>query len=394
MSETAVYLRTTERRTFTACRQKWWWSFIECLKTNDLASALRFGDLVHQALGKGVPDLGYLPWYKPGVKRGTHPAKSFAALYDAQIESGLDDFSVYGEEEEGGMDARTLGISMLDRYVEKYGRDEHMKIIAPEMAAQVPVVDVRGDPMKVLGTDGKLHPLVYVLEFDAVYEDLNNGRIGLLETKTAKAISTRHLRMDEQAGSYWTFAPYFPQIIKALEKVGKSDIDFIMYNFLRKAMPDDRPMNESGHRLNKPTKDALIAFLDAAGRADVRQSMKVDVLRAMVKEEGHDPDLLGEPSKQQPPPFFDRTPIYRDAIERENLMQRIRMQAWEMGQVRAGKLPVYKNPAASWPDAHCSGCEFKDMCELHEAGSNWEELRDLTMGTWNPYEAHDEREEA
>lgn len=391
MDETTVFLRTTERRKYTSCRQAWWWSFIDGLKIIELASALRFGDLAHQSLGKGVPEKGWAPWYKPGTKRGTHPAKSFAALYDAQLEAGMDGFSVYGDEE--AMDARELGISMLEQYVAEYGTDDHIRIIAPEMPAQVPMLDKFGKQMLVPGLDGKMRPLIYVLEFDAVFEDLNNGRIGLLETKTAKAISVRHLRMDEQAGSYWTFAPQFPKIKKVLEKVGKTDIDFILYNFLRKAMPDQRPISESGHRLNKPTKDRLISFLADDGQI-VKASTKVDELMELVRASGTDPMTLGEVSKNQPPPSFMRHPVYRDTIDRENLMQRIRMQAWEMGQVRIGKLPVYKNPAGTWPDQHCNACEFRDMCELHEAGSNWEELRDLTMTTWDPYAAHtDEREE-
>lgn len=386
-----IYLRTTERRTFTACRQKWWWSFIEGLRTKEVSNAFRFGGLVHEALGTGAPELGYTPWYKPGVKRGTHPAKTFAALYDAQIEAGLSEFTVRQDDEDSN-DARTLGITMLDEYVARYGNDEHMRIVAPEFAAQVNVTDVHGKPMLVPDIDGTKKPLVYVMEFDAVYEDLNNGRLGLLETKTAAAIGTRHLGMDEQAGSYYTFAPVVLAAI--LKKLGKSDIDFILYNFLRKAMPDLRPQNEKGQRLNKPTKEALISFLVSKGRADVRQSMKVDELRAMVLSEHQNPDLLGEPSKTQPPENFVRHPVYRSNVARDNTLQRVRMQAWEMGQVRIGKLPVYKNPAGTWPDQHCAGCEFRDICELHEEGSDWEELRDLTMTVWDPYEAHhDEKEE-
>lgn len=70
------------------------------------------------------------------------------------------------------------------------------------------------------------------------------------------------------------------------------------------------------------------------------------------------------------------------------LIQRIRQQTWEMGQARIGKLPIYKNPSGTYPDQHCLGCEFRDMCELHEEGREWEELRDMTMTTWDPYAAH------
>lgn len=393
VSTEPIYLRTTERRMFAACRQQWWWSFIDELEADDTSGALRFGDLVHQALGSGVPELKIQPWYKTGEKRGPHPAKTFEILYDRQIEEGMDDFSVFGDEDER-TDARTLGITMLEEYVAVYGKDDHIRVIAPEMAAQVPVLDVRGKPMRVLGRDGLLHPLVYALTFDLVFEDMNNGRIGLLETKTARAIGVRHLPMDEQAGSYWTFAPDYPPIAKALAKVGKDDIDFILYNFLRKAMPDLRPVNEYGHRLNKPTKDALLAKATELGLT-LPKSTKVDDLMTAIEVAGFDPVQLGEPSKNQPPAYFLRHPVYRDPANREALLQRVRMQAWEMGKVRAGELPVYKSPAMSWPNQTCAGCEFRDMCELHESGSDWEELRDLTMHKWSPYEGQllDSKEE-
>lgn len=386
-SDEPIYLRTSERQLYARCRQAWWWSHIDQLHAIEVASALRFGDLVHQSLGTGVPELGMPPWYKPGVKRGTHPAKSFAAIYDRQVEEGMDTFTVYGEEDEGGTDARTLGISMLERYVDEYGKDEHIRVIAPEMDAQIPVMDKHGEQMYVLGSDRKSHPLIYCLTFDLAFEDMNLGRIGLMETKTTRMASTRHLQLDEQAGSYWTFAPQHPPIVKALTKLGKTDIDFIMYNFLRKAMPDERPMNADGQRLNRPTKDMLLAKCAELGIV-IAKSTKVDDLVLALGAKGVDVPQLGEVSKSQPPPFFLRTNVYRDQADRESLMTRIRMVAWEMGQVRAKKIPVYKTIALQWPDQHCNGCQFRDMCELHESGSDWEELRDLTMTSWDPYEAH------
>ncbi len=61
-----------------------------------------------------------------------------------------------------------------------------------------------------------------------------------------------------------------------------------------------------------------------------------------------------------------------------------------MAQVRNGKLPIYKNPRGTYPDVHCLGCPFKDMCELHESGADWEDYRDEMMIPYVPNEDHED----
>src|SRR4051812_38189131 len=53
-------LRTSERSTFRRCHWKWWMEFEECIKPNIDIPPLRFGGLVHEALGT---------YYKVGVRR-------------------------------------------------------------------------------------------------------------------------------------------------------------------------------------------------------------------------------------------------------------------------------------------------------------------------------------
>jgi len=68
---------------------------------------------------------------------------------------------------------------------------------------------------------------------------------------------------------------------------------------------------------------------------------------------------------------------------------RIRQEAKEMRLVRQGKLPIYKNPTkdCDWD------CPFKEACELHEMGGDWESVLELEFDTWNPYSDHDLLEE-
>lgn len=332
-----VFRRTTERKTFANCRWAWNWSFNNRWEARRQKPALVFGGLVHDGLAG---------WYIPGRKRGVHPAKTFHRLYNEQAEASGGEFDVFVDDEK--VDALELGVTMLNGYVDRWGNDDHINVISSELHFEVDIYDRFGKYM-----------FTYVGSFDLAFEDLNNGQFGLIETKTAAAINTRFLSMDEQAGSYWAFAPL---VLQNLGKIPSGqDIHFIQYNFLRKGMPDLRPTNAAGARLNKPTAKEL-------------------------KEFGS--DYPGSPSKRQPPPLFDRTKVYRDTADRENLLYRSRAQAYEMAQVTAGKMPLYKNPSASYPNQMCLGCEFGDVCEMHETGGNWEELARLTMGTWDPYEDH------
>lgn len=333
--ETVVMLRNSERKSYLACRQQWWWSYVEKLESVETKPALRFGHYVHQALAL---------WYKKGRRRGPHPAKSFERIYNEELATGKYDFRIGSGDD--AKDALELGIDMLRHYVEHYGKDEHIEVIASEMPFQVPMLDRRGKPMFVHDENGTKARLVAVGGGDLVYFDHDKGYIAMQETKTAASVSTRHLPLDDQAGTYWTFVPMYLRERGILKP--DQDIAVIVYNFLRKAMKDMRETNEAGHYLNKN----------------------------------------GTVSKSQPPPYFVRHNVYRDDPDREQILFRVRAQAWEMDQVRLGKLPVFKNPSAAYPDQHCSGCEFYDMCELHETGSNWKELKRMTMTTWDPYEEH------
>lgn len=360
-----VLLRTSERTTFKRCRQRWDWAFNDRLTSRQVKPALRFGSLVHDALEV---------YYKPGRKRGPHPAKTFRRLYNEQ----LTDLYSFGIRDEDGQweDAGDLGTAVLNHYIETYGKDDHLEIIAPEMPFQIDVHDKNG---KYLVT--------YVGKMDAVAKDHSGKRpqLGFLEHKTATVISTGHLWGDEQAGAYWAFGPEF---LRQKGVLGKKDsLDFVLYNFLRKAKKDTRSQNARGQFLNNPTKDALMR---RCGELKIITPNKtIDVLKAALVAAGEDPELLGDVSKNQPPPHFLRHRVYRDEGDRQTLIYRVRAEAFEMAKVRAGKLPVYKNPTrdCGWD------CEFRDMCEIHETGNDWESVRDGTMVSWDPYADHIDMEQ-
>lgn len=352
-----VLLRNSERSSYLRCRQKWQWGWLDGWTPKVAAPALRFGTLVHEALAA---------YYKPGKKRGPAPAETFVQLYDEEMKLA----SKYGFRDEDGQwhEARELGVDMLEHYVLHYGNDGHIEVIAPEQPF-----------LQDLNTrNGKRYLVSPVGTFDAIIRNLETGKVGLFEHKTAASIVTRHLALDEQAGTYHALAGPWLQDQGILKK--GEHIDFILYNFLRKAIRDERPRNARGHYLNKPKKPDLQAACKEHG---LSTAGTMDVLTERLTKAGVDPAQYGEVSKTQPPPYFERETVYRDEHDREELLYRIRAQAWEMSEAEAGRLPIYKHPTrdCSWD------CAFYDVCELHETGSDWEEMMKLTMVKWDPYAA-------
>lgn len=318
-------VRNSEIKTYKRCRLKWHWNYGLELEPTVAAPPLRFGELVHLALER---------YYIPGRKRGPHPAATFIALYEEQLEQ-QPTLAVWDNDER--IPADELGHAMLTHYVEHYGKDDHIEVLVPELPFQVTLNHPRtGKPYCTIV--GKL---------DAVYRDLNTGRLGIIDHKTARSIGTGHLPLDEQAGTYFAIAPAF---LRAKGMLGKKEkLSHILYNYLRKAKPDPRPfkVNKRGQKL----------YLNKDGAV----------------------------SKTQPPKHFHREPVWRGEADRKEITRRIMNTVWEMEQVRKGKLPMLKTPTE-----RCQyDCPFKDPCELHEQGSDWQEMLKLGYTGWEPYADHE-----
>lgn len=252
---------------------------------------------------------------------------TFKKLYNAADKQ----FGIRDADSEEWVEAEQLGVSILSNYVDTYGKDSSWTVVAPEMQFQVVLLDKKGEPyVRVL------------CKVDIVVRNRHTGRIALVEHKTAKSIRTDHLTLDEQAGTYMTFAPVHLESLGLL-KPGE-EISEIIYNYLRKAAKDQRPQDSQGRYLNKD----------------------------------------GSVSKKQPAPYLVRHPVPRSQADKDHLVDRIRKQTWEMNKVRAGELPVYKSPSF-----RCPGCKFFGLCELHETGADHEEYIKLSFKKRNPYDDYD-----
>lgn len=361
--EQLVLLRNSERSTYRRCRQKWKWTYDERRAPEREKGALTFGTLVHAALAD---------YYPPGRRRGPHPAKTFRTIYKERARE-----FVQWDEEGNRVDAETLGIAMLEGYVETYGKDSLIEILQPEISMQIDVFDKQENYL-----------CTWVGQGDAAYRDLLTGRVGFLEHKTGKSI-VEELRINSGYGEqglsyYWAGDLFFRH--NGWLKTGEP-LDHVHFNWLKKALPDPRPRNAAGHYLNNPTKDVLIAEANLLGFQT--KGHKIEDLTNMIKSKGIDPALLGEPSKRQPKPLFHRQKLDFFQSELQDINTRIRMEAYEMKLVREGKLPIYKNPTKD-----CDfDCPFVEACEIHGMGGDWQSVLDLEFTTWNPYGAHELLEE-
>jgi len=319
MAEVPI-LRTSERATFKRCAWRWLQEYRYGYRPRHVqADALWFGIGIHEALAK---------WYLRGKRRGPHPADTWHKWVGDEVayaKTYLDETYDSGVWE----DASELGEAMLEEYVDFYGRDPQWHIISVEQPFSVRI-----------NRNGKA-VAVFRSRWDGVLRNLADGRIYLVEHKTAAQIVTAYLELDDQGGSYWAVAS---QVLRAkgVLKEGE-EIAGIIYNFLRKAMPDERPRNEQGLCLNKD----------------------------------------GSVSKKQPPPMFVRPdPVYRTRGEQKTQLERISDEVAVMNAVRDGTIPATKTPTKD-----CPRCPFWGPCVLHEHGSD--SYKSVLKGNYvqiDPYE--------
>ena len=318
----AILVRTSERQSFLTCRQKWYWSYVERLRSPTTDPKLLFGDLVHQSLAL---------YYKPGRKRGPHPARTFERLSEKLADETA--ISLWADDEI--LDFTELGVGMLERYVEHWiEQDKEFRILSSEQTFQLPIGRLNGKRVWYVGT------------IDGVWEHMPSTKIRFLETKTTTAISDSALPMDEQVGAYWTYGPRWLRN-KGILKSGER-LDGILYNWLRKALPSEGDYDEQGRKLNKN----------------------------------------GEVSKRQPAPFFARNNTFRGDFEAERVKQRVWQEVKDMEAARGNPELVYKNPGPSF-FPNCKFCSFRDMCELHETGNDWVSMLKSETQVWDPYAEHE-----
>lgn len=364
-----IMLRNSERKTFKRCQTRWWWSWREGLVNKEVANPLWFGTGIHLALAE---------WYcGPGTKRGPHPAETWKK-YAGDTLKFMKVFKPVGDEQIATWeDLAALGETLMTLYVEEYGTDPSWHIIQPEQTFGIDIP--WPDEQDIFEVDPTKPMLTLHGTYDLVYRDLDTGWLWLGEHKTAKAIRTGHLPLDDQAGTYWAVASRTLQAMGLIKP--KEGIQGINYNYIRKSLPDERPKDREGYATNNPVKAHYLAALEKAG---ANPSPKQSLAELQAIAEGLKITVLGERSKIQPKPIFERHVVNRTRRERAVQLRRIQREGFQMMLARNDVIELTKNPTldCEWD------CPFYAMCELQETSGNWREFRDLQYRVEDPYADH------
>lgn len=361
------FIRQSERKAFKTCQYQWDWSwnqgFVPALPRQD---ARWFGTGLHLCLAE---------WYVQGKFRGKDMHETweeFTGENYQKIATGP-----YFNPDEW-VDAKALGHEMIDNYLAEHGYDPDWEIIATEQRYRMRIKDKNG---KVVG--------VLVGTFDAVLREISTGKIWMIDHKTARErIVTNHLVKDEQAGTYVSVATI---VLRAMGLIGKTEVVHgIIYNFLRKAKADTRPRNARGVYCNQPTvadyKEALLAARhpktgETVFTASDFKGYKREDYAALAAKAGL--TVLGEESKTQPAPLFKREYVVRNAFERARQLERVAEELAQMEAIRTGGLALTKSPGE-----HCGWCDFKELCEIDEAGGDVEDYARAAFRKRDPYADH------
>lgn len=322
-------VRNGERVDHKRCPKKWFWRWRMGLVPKEKSfGALELGTWMHYALAV---------WYGEGYSRNGSIVEHFRLISAAAIESaqraGAPTYVLDKADE-----IAALGEAMAVAYERRYGTDKDVFVLAVEIPLEFSISDHQG---KVIA--------LHRLKPDMVYADRQKA-VRLMENKTAAVIRTGHLVIDDQARPYGAMAE------RALRRAGvlskRDQFVGIMYNFLRKALPDERPTNEKGLYLNKN----------------------------------------GSVSKKQPPALFLRHPVNMPRAAKEIALRRIQRETiaiTEMAKaVRQGKLDPAMLPKT--PHTSCEKfCPYFSMCVAEEQGTDIREMQRSMFVRKDPYEYED-----
>jgi len=327
-------LRTSERGSLKRCEFLWDIEFNKSRKPLVPGNALRMGSLIHIAMAG---------WYIPGVKRGVKPAVNFQRAYDAQVEKLKQHFNVR-QEDETWVAARDLGIAMMENYVDEYGTDPDWEVLVTEQPFRVLIEHPdTGKPW-----------FWYTGVLDGVWKRRTDKSIWIPDHKSSAGIGgttahpkmPAHLQMDDQAGAYWSFGVEWLLANGYLKDV--RGLSGMLYNYMRKALPDERP------------------------------SKMVKGSRVYLNKDG-------SVSLKQPSPYFARFHVYRDVHDREETKRRALVDFRRTELLRSGSLELSKSPG----QFNCPLCWLRDICELHETGNDWVSMLKSETQVWDPYAEHE-----
>jgi hypothetical protein len=401
-----IPVHASDRAQFKRCRRRWNWSspmrnnLVSKAEQGGVAMPLWFGSGVHWALAQyydptlqrdpvetfktwydiqwngGVitdellgqvydrePRLegGYVGEAEGSFSEGTfEPGEGYSPLY---IVRGLKDLLPdYGMLEHQFEEHRELGIGMLTFYKEYAEEHDNFDVIVAEHTFSVPIYDPVHDSELVMvdPRDGREKQVHLRGTQDAIIQGRETGKYGILEHKTAASIDEEYflkLDKDEQCTTYL----FAGEVEAAVHDLPYKNLEFVLYNALRKAFPKPPTITSRGNISVDRSKESttpkmLMETIEALGMGDFW--MHDDKLRNYVEYV----EQIGEEQ------FVKRDVVYRNKRERVSCGERVYMEAMDM---LAPDLRVYPNPTGHWD---CLKCPFRAPCIAVDDGSDWRML--------------------
>lgn len=291
--------------------------------------------------------------YQIGTRRAPleQAQEAFLAALNGEIRKvGVDVFQEEYDRQERAADdsgksvklvaAHELGPIMLAEFVASYHDDDEWEVIHREQPFQinVPYPTTWGRQWA-----GKTM-VVYCGTWDVLMRNRRTGQYWLWDWKTCKKLpSERSLEANDQAGSYvWVAREVLRHkgIFTAQDR-----IEGIIFQYLKKSLPDPRPRNAAGESLNQN----------------------------------------GSVSLKQPAARFLRLPSYRSPEQIIRQARRVQTKAILMEQMRDDPDLIYKTHTHE-----CERCILWDLCTAHEAGDDWEMLQEELFMVRDPFADHRE----
>lgn len=386
-------LRQSERAVFKRCQWAWYQEYVRGIRPIvERADAADFGTLGHACLAA---------YYLPGKKRGPHPAETWQELA-GEVRTNI---RTQGEQEQIAKweDFYSLGIELLDGYVERYQGDPHWDVMDAERRFDVLIPDTRVPRAESKKGRRIYRPIVKLVgTMDLCIRDENQEHRGRPVVKMVdhkflgRILQTEYLGLDEQPSTYISVGTH------ALREQGLMDANEVImgmeYNFVKRAALDTRDRNERGMACNKPQKrhflDALYAYYEhpqnsavppAGLFADTKDGTRYSLTELAQAAVNVGLTVYGDESADQSGDNYKRVFVPRTPAERQRQIVRISEEAQVMDVVRQGKQPVLKTPTKD-----CLYCKFFDMCELDESSQLDDYFIETTMKQHDPYADHRE----
>ncbi len=324
---------------FKRCRQLW--DFTSKIRQNyepvQAAKVLDFGTAIHAGL-----EAYYDPqsWKadlatKKAIALGTFLETSRQQKMRVLNRMGSEDLAY--ELEVDFEERQSLGVSMLDYYITWATANDDFEPIMTEIEFEVPLAD----------------GLLYQGRIDLVIRN-SQGEYGLVDHKTTSQFgSTEWLDIDDQVSSY----------LWAIRKEMGIDAKFIIYNELRKAVPE-RPRLLKNGRLS----------------VDKSANTTYEMFMASVRELGHSEawytDYL-EFLRTSPKQFIRRTLVRKSPEALDIVRKNVEAEASDMINNPA----IYPTPGLF----NCQGCSFLQPCMLKQNG----QIEDMQFLLDNTYVKRD-----